>query len=457
MISASNDSQQQEQLIEKYMSLPNQVWDDIINQAAKNVDVLKDHEAVKQLGSILKTNVRACKALGHPFVMQLGRIYLDMLNVYKVMSENISTAITLNGEVVTRQPLIKSMRVVKKETLKLISCWVERSNDSNMVLENFIPPLLDAVLLDYQRCTVPAAREPEVLSTMSTTVNKLKTTITPQIPKIFDAVFECTLNMINKVIFKMKSFQNRFNLTNFFQDFEEFPEHRTNFFLLLQAVNLYCFNSFLSIPATQFKLVLDSIIWAFKHTMRNVADTGLNILFQLLQNVSGAPEAAQSFYQTYYTDILQHMFSVVTDTSHTAGLTMHATILAYMFALVETAKVTVSLNPSSPSAGSANNVAYVQEFVANLLRTAFPHLTDNQIKITVTGLFNLDQDIPAFKEHLRDFLVQIREFTGEDDSDLFLEEREGALKKAQDEKRKIQITVPGMLNPHEMPEEMQES
>lgn len=191
--------------------------------------------------------------------------------------------------------------------------------------------------------------------------------------------------------------------------------------------------------------------------MRNVADTGLNILFQLLQNVSGAPEAAQSFYQTYYTDILQHMFSVVTDTSHTAGLTMHATILAYMFALVETAKVTVSLNPSSPSAGSANNVAYVQEFVANLLRTAFPHLTDNQIKITVTGLFNLDQDIPAFKEHLRDFLVQIREFTGEDDSDLFLEEREGALKKAQDEKRKIQITVPGMLNPHEMPEEMQES
>ena len=47
-------------------------------------------------------------------------------------------------------------------------------------------------------------------------------------------------------------------------------------------------------------------------------------------------------------------------------------------------------------------------------------------------------------------------FTGEDDSDLFLEEREGALKKAQDEKRKIQIAVPGILNPHEMPEEMQE-
>merc|ERR550525_911176 len=426
------------------MQLPNQVWDDIINQASKNVDVLKDHEAVKQLGSILKTNVRACKALGHPYVLQLGRIYLDMLNVYKVMSENITAAITHNGEAVTKQPLIKSMRVVKKETLKLIANWVERSNDPQMVLDNFIPPLLEAVLTDYQRCAVPSAREPEVLSVMGTVVNKLKSYITIQIPKIFDAVFECTLDMINK-------------------DFEEHPEHRTNFFTLLQSVNAHCFPAFLSIPPQQFKLVLDSIIWAFKHTMRNVADTGLQILLQLLHNVSNHPDAAQSFYQTYYTDILQHMFSVVTDTSHTAGLTMHATILTYMFTLVETNKVTIALNPAAAaqadntaSAISAGNISYVQDFVANLLRTAFPHLSDNQIKITVQGLFNLDQDIPAFKEHLRDFLVQIREFTGEDDSDLFLEEREQSLKVAQEEKRKIQISVPGMLNPHEVPEDMQE-
>merc|ERR1712115_757573 len=94
-------------------------------------------------------------------------------------------------------------------------------------------------------------------------------------------------------------------------------------------------------------------------TMRNVADTGLSILFQLLQNVSSHPEAAQSFYQTYYTDILQHMFSVVTDTSHTAGLTMHATILAYMLTLVETNKVTVSLNPQTPTLAAGATAAQV--------------------------------------------------------------------------------------------------
>lgn len=69
----------------------------------QNVDILKDAETVRQLGSILKTNVRACKAVGHPFVAQLGRIYLDMLNVYKCLSENISSAVQTNGGCPTTQ------------------------------------------------------------------------------------------------------------------------------------------------------------------------------------------------------------------------------------------------------------------------------------------------------------------------------------------------------------------
>jgi len=40
------------------------------------------------------------------------------------------------------------------------------------VADNFVSPLLDAVLLDYQR-NVASAREPEVLSTMAVIVDKL--------------------------------------------------------------------------------------------------------------------------------------------------------------------------------------------------------------------------------------------------------------------------------------------
>lgn len=59
------------------------------------MDVLKEIEIVKQLASILKTNVRACKALNHAYVNQLGRIYLDMLNVYKVSVFKVFTLLLI--------------------------------------------------------------------------------------------------------------------------------------------------------------------------------------------------------------------------------------------------------------------------------------------------------------------------------------------------------------------------
>ncbi len=40
---------------------------------------------------------------------------------------------SLSGEVVTKQPLVAGMRTVKKETLKLLSCWVSRCQDIGMV------------------------------------------------------------------------------------------------------------------------------------------------------------------------------------------------------------------------------------------------------------------------------------------------------------------------------------
>lgn len=52
---------------------------------------------------------------------------------------------------------------------------------------------------------------------------------------------------------------------------------------------------------------------------------------------------------------------------------MHATILAYMFSLVEMNKITIPLRPDIKP---LQNMVYVQEFLANLLKAAFPHLNE---------------------------------------------------------------------------------
>jgi exportin-1 len=42
----------------------------------------------------------------------------------------------------------------------------------------------------------------------------------------------------------------------------------------------------------------------------------------------------------------------------------------------------------------------------------------------VAGLFNVSMDLQTFKQHLRDFLISIKEFSPEDSAELFYEEQQ---------------------------------
>lgn len=120
-----------------------------------------------------------------------------------------------------------------------------------------------------------------------------------------------------------------------------------------------------------------------------------------------------------------------------------------MFKMVETGVITVALGGNDPNLTVAPevNVQYVHQRLLELLKQAFPHLQEAQLVVFIKGLFALDTDVTAFREHLRDFLVQIREITGEDLSDLYLEEREAEIAAAQLEKQRRQAEVPGLLGP----------
>lgn len=423
LISAQNDPPIRESLIERLMQLPNSIWEEIISHASHDINVMKDPEVVKNIVNILKTNVAACRSIGSPFICQLSKIYLDMLNVYKVTSENISTAVVENGEEVLKQPLLKSMRAVKREILTLISTWVAKAEDITVVLENFVPPLFDAVLFDYQR-NCPAAREPKVLSLLSIIVTQLHSSINGEVIRILDAVFACTLDMINR-------------------DMQEYPEHRTNFFKLLYALNHECFDVFVSLPPELFRLIVDAVVWAFKHSMRNVAEIGLDMLKDMLSQFATYPERskAQNFYKMFFMEILIHVLSVVCDRNQIkiAGLTYYADILCALFHTAEFS-IKEQLNPPQ------SNIDYIYQQISETFTQAFDNLTQDQIRVTIKGFFSFNTDTMKMKNHLRDFLVQIKERIGEDTSDLFIEEREQEIQNAQNAKNE----VPGMLNPHEI-------
>lgn len=166
-------------------------WDSLMAQAAQNMDVLSNNDNIKILANVLKTNVSACTSIGSFYLPQIGRIFLDMLGLYKAVSGIISQTVAAEGKnlnacrdvvltyhrrplglVATKTPKVRQLRTVKKEILKLMETYIKKAEDLEAVNNNFIPPLLDAILGDYTR-NVPAARDAEVLNVMATITGRL--------------------------------------------------------------------------------------------------------------------------------------------------------------------------------------------------------------------------------------------------------------------------------------------
>ena len=90
------------------------------------------------------------------------------------------------------------------------------------------------------------------------------------------------------------------------------------------------------------------------------------------------------------------------------------------------------------------------EYIANLLISSFPNMTKTQVISFVNGLFESSQDLVAFKQHLRDFLVTVKEFEVEDNSELYIEEVEVGAEMLRQQQLEYRASVPGLLSPHEL-------
>lgn len=71
------------------------------------------------------------------------------------------------------------------------------------------------------------------------------------------------------------------------------------------------------------------------------------------------------------------------------------------------------------------------------------------------NLAEYHSDINKFKLALRDFLVQLKEFAG-DNTELFLEEKEAEAQRKSQEEREAAMKIPGMLKPSQIQDQDEE-
>ena len=417
------------------MALPNMAWTAIIQQAGQDPELLSNTETVKIIANIIKTNVAVCKALGPGFYSQLGGLYVDMLSLYKAVSQMISDAVAKDGIIATKTPKVRGLRTIKKEILKMIETYINQADNLQEIVRDLVQPLFGAVLEDYSS-NVPDARDAEVLRCLTALVSKAGHLIPDGVVLILQNVFECTLDMIKN-------------------DFVEYPEHRVEFYKLLKEINAKSFQGLLQLSGEAFQSLINAALWAFKHNNREVEDNGLSLTLELIENVEklGDTPFTKAFYENFYFQILSDTLYVFTQPDHKAGFRYQAQLLAQLIHLVEDNVIKYPLYTSDQAPEGTSNSDFLKQYLSQLLSSAFDNLQEVQLINFLKVLTTVYNDLFKFKSVLRDFLVQLKEFGGDPTDYLFAEDKQIEREEQDRLQRERDMQVGGLIRPSEMDDE----
>lgn len=175
---------------------------------------------------------------------------------------------------------------------------------------------------------------------------------------MFELVFMPTLEMIK-------------------EDTSLYPEHRVNFFPLLDAAIRNCFKLVVNLPDNLLTLIIQAVLWSLQHTIRSISEMGISLVVEIIVRLRELypVDVRQNFYRRFYMEILTHVVAIVTDYNQVpfVGLTNLAQAVCELFACAEK-DINVSLNAQNPQFVGGNS-EYIFEVISDLLSKHFPNLT----------------------------------------------------------------------------------
>jgi len=507
MVAAENNPKLQEQYLADLMQLPNNTWTDVMRNAQTNASTLADIKTGNTLIKILKTNVRVSNSLKAPYISQIARIFLEMLNVYKWYSDYISNECQSSNHFTIDQakqnfdftPTLsiesQKMRSVKVEILSLMDHFFRDVREAgnggrdginttsglsggspsnsnshsgstfgaspaygsssgkgggvkampmpNQAVANQQTSVINLIIRNF----IPPLFDQILAGYTSAPIPQARE---PEVLRLFTSIIELLREKITHRVPDIIYHLFECTLEMLTRNFTDFPDHRRYFFLFLRAVNKYCFNALFNIPPRTQSLVVQSIVWGIKHHDRIIAEISLNLLAELLRNVGATASVAQGFYKTHLVALLEETLKVLTDGMHKSCFPMHCSVLRSIISLVEKGGVTEPLFVQEQFPSIHTNQAYLRLFTQKHISEHFPNLGKSDLNNYINLLFNMNRTMNDFKCTLRDFLVQIKEFAKQGDDTAALYEMEAQERKQRDlqEQQKIKKQVPGLLNPY---------
>ena len=400
--------------IKKLMEEKNAQWNQIFSEAQQNIEILNNPNVVKGLSLIILINERVSFSTKTPYWSYGSTIFENLIKSFVYYSNCINEQFKAGKgiDINTRTYIIYNRTLVK-----FLTSLVKNTDDIQMIQNDMLNPF--GKLIETYNNNHINNKDPNMLLLFSAILEKIENNNPDVVLTIWKFLCIPTIELIKN-------------------DFQSFPEHRMNFFILLKSL---ISNSFVSLFRAQNlsfnKEVIDTITFAVNHNTPSLSETGLETLLILLEKVITVKtidlqNIIDPFFTNYFYIIFNDVFNTMTDGFHQSGFKLQVKVIQILIQTIDRKVISEGLF----NKGENNKTFFLKKLLNDILQS-FKNITQPQGETFCLAMFNNCNDEHKFKSVMRDFLISLKSFIGNNEA-LWEEEKKKELelaKKLEEQKR----------------------
>jgi exportin-1 len=265
----------------------------------------------------------------------------------------------------------------------------------------------------------------------------------PNMLLLFSALLEKIQNKNPDVVSTIWKLLSQSTIELIKNDYESFPEHRMNFFILLKSLISNSFESLFRAQNLNFnKDVIDTITFAINHNTPSMSETGLETLLILLQKVISVKNIdlqniVDPFFSNYFFMLFSDVFNTMTDGFHQSGFKLQVKVIQIFFQVIDKKVIKENLFDQN----EINKNFFLKKLLMDILQT-YKNITTTQGEALCLAMINSCNDEHKFKSVMRDFLVSLKSFIGNNEA-LWEEEKRKEMEMAQRLEEQKKSFLPG--------------
>jgi len=420
IINSEVDLTKKRSYIEQLMSEKDTQWQQIFNEAKKNVKILNNTNIVKELSLIILLNERVSYSTKTSYWFYGQSIFENLINSFIYYSGCINEYFKSNKVLDMSN---KEYAIYNRTVIKFLTSLVKNTDDAKLIQDSML--LSFGYLIEAYSKNDVNNRDPDMLLLFNEILEKIQNKNPKLVAKIWQLLSQSTIPLIKN-------------------DDEPFQEHRMNFFILLKNLISISFESlFLGQNLSFNKEVIDIITFAINNKTPPMSEMGLETLLILLQKVInvkniGSQNIVDPFFANYFFWLFSDVFHTMVDGFHQNGFKLQVQVCQILMRVLDENVIKENLFDKDDN----NKTLFLGNLLEDIVKN-FRNIKRTQGEALCLAMINNCRDDRKFKSVMRDFLVSLKSFIGNNET-LWEEEKRKELEIFQrlEEQKKSFLTGP---------------